>query len=183
MERPLTAWKIKSSLKLKMVLFKDGQGIALQHRENVSAQTNYILRKIETCHTISQGGTLNWYDIKFHLNSSNNNPIEPKHCKTSSVTPNVSCVPSPSSPSSLPPDPSFLLLPPLEIPSTSEAEITRFRVFAYSKQKRDRPSYRDAWTHLKLGTMLHSIQEASYSWVITPILKHKNCSKESSWRN
>ena len=65
-----------------------------------------------------------------------------------------------------PPHFSILLLPTIIISSSSEAEITRF---AKSKQKRswrtdqrthpptdgrmdgrtDRPSYRDAWTHLK----------------------------------
>merc|ERR1711989_108886 len=55
------------------------------------------------------------------------------------------------------PHPSFLPLPSLDIPSSSEVELTRFRVFeakALRTDRRtdgrtDRPSYRDARTHLK----------------------------------
>ena len=84
------------------------------------------------------------------------------------IRPSPLVTPFPALLVTLPPlAPSSLLsaLPPLDIPSTSEAVITRFCVFETkalwtdqwtngraderSDGRTDRPSYRAAWTHLK----------------------------------
>ena len=93
------------------------------------------------------------------------------------IRPSPLVTPFPALLVTLPPlAPSSLLsaLPPLDIPSTSEAVITRFCVFetkalwtdqwtngradersdGRTDGRTDRPSYRDAWTHLKT-TLLH----------------------------
>ena len=91
-------------------------------------------------------------------------PLKVETVGTSLVTPNLRCVPPPSSPPSLPPSsppplpPSPLLSP---FPSPWHPLHLRGRNHAFSRIQNksvtdgridewtDRPSYRDAWTHLK----------------------------------